>query len=286
VLIDGAEQPQKTPARVIVDLGAEKAKKFEVAVRLPGYKDVVREVNVPRGRGTSVDLSLTRSGAATPPKPAPQRPTSQPARPQVSPAPASAVNAGVASPLFNGRDFRGWHFKDGTGAGWRATGGIISSTGGAEPGRGNWLTTNRTYGDFTLTVEYRLLTPGANSGVALRFPPDGDPAFEGLELQIWDGGAAGGGDASETRTGAIYGEVAPSSLPIRPTGQWNRFDIRCQGPLVQVYLNGVQIHNLRLDSVRVGKRGRPLAERPRSGYIGLQNHTGQIEFRNIQITEL
>src|SRR5262245_59054789 len=45
--------------------------------------------------------------------------------------------------------------------------------------RGSWLVSEKTYGDFILSFEIKLDKLG-NSGVALRAPMKGDPAFAGM----------------------------------------------------------------------------------------------------------
>src|SRR5215218_1688184 len=67
------------------------------------------------------------------------------------------------------------------GAVWTVKDGVLH---GSEP-RGTWLVSEREYGDFTLEFEFKLGERG-NSGCGLRFPPAGDPAFDGLELQMAD----------------------------------------------------------------------------------------------------
>src|SRR5262245_913452 len=55
----------------------------------------------------------------------------------------------------------------------------------AQGPRDNWLMSDREYGDFELEFDFRL-GPTGNSGLALRAPMRGDPAFDGLELQMAD----------------------------------------------------------------------------------------------------
>src|SRR5687767_2946614 len=64
-------------------------------------------------------------------------------------------------------------------ADWTVKGGIL------RPGqqRGTWLLSDNEFGDFVLEFEIKLSERG-NSGVALRAPANGDPAFDGLEFQI------------------------------------------------------------------------------------------------------
>src|SRR5687768_5423380 len=64
---------------------------------------------------------------------------------------------------------------------WKVIGGVLH---GSDP-RGTWLFSEKEYGDFELEFEWKI-GPRGNSGCGLRFPSAGDPAFDGLELQICD----------------------------------------------------------------------------------------------------
>src|SRR6185503_9345898 len=64
---------------------------------------------------------------------------------------------------------------------WKVKNGILE---GGEP-RGTWLMSEKEYGDFEIQYEFKLGERG-NSGLALRAPMKGDPAFDGMELQMAD----------------------------------------------------------------------------------------------------
>ena len=64
---------------------------------------------------------------------------------------------------------------------WQLHDGVLN---GSEP-RGTWLISNAEYADFVLELDFKL-GEGGNSGVALRAPDHGDPAFDGIELQMVD----------------------------------------------------------------------------------------------------
>src|SRR5437879_1665147 len=84
-------------------------------------------------------------------------------------------------PLYNGRDLSGWHAKDGKPEAWHTEGNLLVCQGAG----GGWLTSDRQYGDFELRLDYRI-PKGGNSGVGIRYPAQGDPAHEGMEIQILD----------------------------------------------------------------------------------------------------
>jgi len=153
---------------------------------------------------------------------------------------------------------------------WKVTGGVLE---GGEP-RGSWLLSPGEYGDFELEFEFKLGARG-NSGCALRAPLRGDPAFDGLELQMADFRYNPEAKESEL-TGGLYRAVAPSKQVYRPT-EWNRYRISCQGSRVRVELNGERILDVDLDGETElvkrhdGSDASALKDRPRRGHIGFQN---------------
>ena len=76
---------------------------------------------------------------------------------------------------------------------------------------------DREYTDFKLEFEFKL-GPLGNSGVALRAPMKGDPAFDGMELQMADLRYNPKANEAEL-TGGIYRAIAQRSRFIsRPNG--------------------------------------------------------------------
>lgn len=142
--------------------------------------------------------------------------------------------------------------------------------------RGTWLMSPETYGDFVLEFEARLTELG-NSGVALRAPMRGDPAFDGMELQIADYRYNPSAAPSEL-TGGIYRAIAPTEQVYRPT-DWNRFRIELVGPRLKVTLNDAVIQDVDLSTFdrpvprHDGSPAPPIRDRPRRGHIGFQHLT-------------
>ncbi|MEA2063970.1 MAG: DUF1080 domain-containing protein [Gemmatimonadota bacterium] len=187
-------------------------------------------------------------------------------------------------PLFDGETMTGWHAEGGETERWSVEDGVLSCI----EGGGGWLTTDSEYSDFILSLEWRI-PPGGNSGVGLRYPPDCHVSRTGMEIQILDDEAEKYRDIKpEQFIGSIYYQVAAKKGAAKPPGQWNRFLITCDGPLVVVELNGVEITRARMDEFTVGKGNlTPLSERPRKGHIGLQSHgKSRVDFRNIEIKVL
>ncbi|MEM9373351.1 MAG: DUF1080 domain-containing protein [Planctomycetota bacterium] len=183
--------------------------------------------------------------------------------------------------LFNGRDLSGW-VAPGDGA-WGVRNGELVTL---KPGQGGWIRTERMYRDFDLTLEF-WMPQGGNSGVGLRSSSGGDPAFTGFEVQILD---THGEEPGLRNCGAIYEAVEPAAMAVHPSGQWNSYRIRLVGDVLDVWLNGVRIH----EATRLDDRGffrepsapLPLNARATTGYIAIQDHGHPFRYRNIRIKDL
>src|SRR5882672_4858491 len=98
---------------------------------------------------------------------------------------------------------------------WRVENGVLQ---GSEP-RGTWLVSEKEYGDFILEFEWKLGERG-NSGIALRAPLFGDPAFDGMELQMVDPRYYGDTKVPPAElTGSLYKAVAPLKQIYKPA-EW------------------------------------------------------------------
>src|SRR5699024_2028464 len=150
---------------------------------------------------------------------------------------------------------------------------------------GGWLSTTETYDDFKLQLEYRL-PEGGNSGVFLRAPHEGDPAYKGMEIQLLDDDAEQYAELEPWQyTGSIYDVKAPSQRASKVAGQLQKIGITLDGPKIKVRLNGQLVINTILVHFMDRAEEHPCLKR-RSGYIGLQNHNSLVEFRNITVKEI
>lgn len=197
------------------------------------------------------------------------------------PADSKDAPAGF-TPLFNGKDLSGWKILGGNIKNWGAEDGLLYVQGGG----GGWLMTEKQYGNFELRLQYKVPVNG-NSGVALRAPLEGDPAYKGMEIQILDDAGPAYKNLKPTQyTGSIYDVVPPSKRVTKPAGEWNQFRILCKGPKVTIELNGTTIVDANLDDLKEqhGKRHPGLLRD--KGHLGLQSHDGRVEFRGLMVKEL
>jgi len=140
------------------------------------------------------------------------------------------------------------------------------------------------YSDFILRFDFKL-QEGANNGVAVRAPLQGDPAFLGMEIQVIDTDGWPGRLKPFQVHGSIYGVVPAKTGHLKSAGQWNSQEISCAGRRVKVTLNGAVIVDANLDEVQpIDGREHPGLKRDK-GHIGLLGHTQGAEFRNIRIKE-
>ena len=183
--------------------------------------------------------------------------------------------------LFNGVDLTGWKIIGGKEGSWGVEQGVLYTSGDG----GGWLSTGREYDNFELDCDFRL-AEGGNSGVFLRSPREGDPAYTGMEIQVLDDYAREYAALQSWQyCGSIYGVQAPSVRASRKAHEWQHYHIVALGPHVSVTLNGQLIVDADLTDHMDKESTHPGLKR-RSGFIGLQCHTVRVEYRNITVKEL
>lgn len=219
--------------------------------------------------------------------------------PQVSARPIgrSVPRVAGAVPLFDSSEVGGWRIHEGKAGAWKRTGSVVSSAGSG----GGWLMTEADFSDFELSFDYRL-GPGANSGVAIRATPEGNPSSSGIEVQLLDDTAPKYAGLNPNQyTGSLYYQVAPQVRPeLRPVGEWNQCRIRCAGFLIEVAINGQVVNRVHLAPVPPSASGEQqklipvsyvdapvsLQEKPPLGRIALQSHPAGVEFRGMELLPL
>jgi hypothetical protein len=185
-------------------------------------------------------------------------------------------------PLFNGQDLSGWEGADTDAAAcWRVEEGLLVCTGEEGP----WLRSAQEHGDFNLRLEYRL-KPGGNSGIYLRVPANGAHRGReidgegpcGVEVQLLDDASDRYADIADYQfCGSVYA-IAPAREHVsRSAGEWNTIEIDCRGTDYRVVHNGIVVVDARAEEFA------ELANRQTSGFLGLQNHSEHVWFRNLRL---
>ncbi len=186
--------------------------------------------------------------------------------------------------LFNGRTLDGWV---GNTIGYTVEDGALVFDPKAAD-RSN-LYTAREYEDFQFRFEFQL-TPGANSGVGIRAPREGDAAYVGMEIQVLDDDAPMYATLQPYQYhGSVYGIIPAKRGFLRPVGEWNTEEILVRGSRIRVTLNGTVIVDGDLAAAAkdgtMDHRSHPGVDRA-GGYIGWLSHDSVVRFRNIRIRDL
>jgi len=162
---------------------------------------------------------------------------------------------------------------------------VVSPKGGTH---GN-LFTEKEYSDFIFRFEFQL-TPGANNGLGIHAPLEGDAAYVGKELQILDNTADIYKDLQDYQYhGSVYGIIPAKRGFLKPVGEWNVQEVVVKGNDVKITLNGTVI--LEGNMKEASKNGTlDHKDHPgllrNKGYIGFLGHGSELKFRNMRIKEL
>ncbi len=187
--------------------------------------------------------------------------------------------------LFNGRNFIGWklHVDDksvNVDDVWSVRGGLVHCV-----GRPNgYMRTLAEYSNYKLHVEWRWPEAPSNSGVLLHASGDDKVWPRCIEAQL-KAGSAGDfvliGHTGITANGKKYQDDEKMYISVakrhdsteKAPGEWNSYDICCQGDVIMLYVNGM-----------LQNAGRKATDT--EGWICLQSEGSPIEFRNIYIEPL
>jgi hypothetical protein len=182
--------------------------------------------------------------------------------------------------LFDGKTFRGW--SGDTLHTWRIEQGTL--TGGsltATVPHNEFLTTTRSYSDFVLDLDFKLLGSEGfiNGGVQFRSQRIEKPAYEmtGYQADLGKGYWGCLYDESRRNKVLVYADSTLIKEILKPN-DWNHYRISARGNRIQLWINGTQT----VDYTE------PDPDIPQSGLIGLQIHGGGkalVQYRNLHLEE-
>ncbi len=195
-------------------------------------------------------------------------------------------------PLFDGKTLRGWTTLEGKPVtqGWEVADGTIHLK--TSDQRVGHILSEREYGDFDLTFEWKI-APGGNSGLKYRVRDyDGYP--RGCEYQILDDAKYAKLDLSKNSAGALYDLYEPSEQKhLKPPGEFNTARIVVCGNSLQHWLNGRLIVSATVNSPewRTRLAGSKFAElqnfaQNHRGRIMLTDHGSEVWYRNFKFRPL
>jgi len=179
--------------------------------------------------------------------------------------------------LFDGKSFEGWNgnldvFQIREGA-------IVGGSLEGRVARNEFLCAAKEYGDFELRLKFKLLGKGANAGVQIRSQriPNHHEMI-GYQPDLGDGWWGCLYDESRRRR-VLAGPSKEVRAKIVRRDDWNEYTIRCQGPRIQLWINGQQTVDYTEDDASI----------PQKGLIGLQIHGGapsEAWYKDVRIKEL
>ena len=184
-------------------------------------------------------------------------------------------------PLFDGKSLRGW---EGSASIFRVDDGAIKAGSLQEKiAHNEFLTTKARFSDFELRLKARLVGAGKNAGV--QFRSQRIPGhFEVIGYQCDMGESQGKSiwgalyDESRRRKFLAQGDADKVAQIVR-SDDFNDLRIRCEGPRIQIWVNGHQ-------TVDYTEADEKIA---RDGVIALQIHGGEpaeASYKDIRIKEL
>jgi len=187
-------------------------------------------------------------------------------------ATVSGQEAKQFHPLFNGKDLSGWVTPEDKALFTVEDGEIIGRTQG-DLKKNEFLTTEKTYGDFVLKAKVKIRN--GNSGIQFRSKRTSEGVVSGPQA-----------DVAEGFWGLLYEERGRGILERYPedkakelvkNNDWNEFVITAKGDHVTIDLNGTRIID-RTDS-----------KFDKEGIIALQVHVGpamEVRYKDIEIQDL
>ena len=164
--------------------------------------------------------------------------------------------------IFDGKSFEGW---EGDLDWFRiAEGAVVAGSMSMPIPRNEFLCSLKSYADFELRLRVRLIAGMGNGGIQFRSERvPNSREMSGYQadvaLEYW------GGLYDESRRNRFLArpDAAAVAKVLRPDG-WNDYTIRCEGPRIRLWLNGMQTVDFTETDAAV----------PREGIIGLQIHGG------------
>nr|NQU89512.1 DUF1080 domain-containing protein [Bacteroidota bacterium] len=205
--------------------------------------------------------------------------------------------------LFDGKTPKGWRgyslgsFPE---KGWLIEDGTLHvlGSGRGEAGGGGDIITDKKYGNFELSLEWKV-SEGGNSGIFyLAQEKPKQPIWKSApEMQILDNAKhpdAKLGKDGNRAAGSLYDLIPGKFEAVKPAGEWNHAKVLVYKGTVVHWMNGENVLEYHLwtpDWKEMVENSKfkdyeDFMNPAEEGYIGLQDHGDDVWFRNIKIKEL
>lgn len=176
-------------------------------------------------------------------------------------------------PLFDGKTLSGW---DGDPRIWKVVDGeIVGNTDQVKLTDNSFLIyKDKEFGNFVLRAKMKLRNH--NSGIQFRSEALPNWVVRGYQADAADGAWWGGVYEEKGKRGVMVNGWKGKAETVVKRNDWNDYEIRCNGDLIELTVNGLKTSELR-DSAKL------------SGVIAFQVHQGpgmEVRFKDVRIQEL
>lgn len=180
--------------------------------------------------------------------------------------------------LFNGKNLSGWVGDEDL---WKVEDGVIVGSSDKKKLRSNtFLSTKKTYSDFVLRVKVKLRNH--NSGIQFRSEQKRRHVVHGYQADVATATYFGmlyeeGGRGILDYWKALPEEERAAIFAASKAGEWNEYEITCQGDNIKMVLNGKLTCDINDP------------DGAKDGVIALQLHAGdpmEVRFKDISIKKL
>ncbi|MFI3321340.1 MAG: DUF1080 domain-containing protein [Rikenellaceae bacterium] len=192
---------------------------------------------------------------------------------------AIAASAQKSTKLYNGKNLDNWglvtkNSEDIASKEFKANKGVIDIS-----GKFGYMYTLEQYSNYKLTLEWRWVGEGSNSGVFLNLQGEKKVWPACFEVQLSSGSAGGIIHSGGTTSDEFYKNNKKPFLKgykeglEKELGKWNKLEVVCTPNQIQTYVNGTkqcEINNLS----------------QKKGNIALQGEGKAIQFRKVVVTPL
>jgi dienelactone hydrolase len=188
--------------------------------------------------------------------------------------PAVTETAGF-TPLVDAKDLTGW---EGDKELWSVRDGTLI---GHSPGikHNEFLATTKPYGDFVLSLDFRMIEGKGNSGVQFRSIRVPNREMSGYQADIGEG--YWGCLYDESRRNKVLVTASANALKTLNKTDWNHYTVRAMGDHITLGLGGAVAVNY--------TESEPPPKVARSGLIAVQIHAGgpmEVQFKDVMIQPL
>ena len=181
--------------------------------------------------------------------------------------------------LFDGKTLKGWSVQEKEAWMWKVKdGAIVGGSLEKKVPHNTFITTEKRYKDFELTLQVKVEGEKPNAGIQIRSERIKDH-HEMIGYQADVGPGWWGKLYDESRRRKVMGNWVSKEAAKAAREGWNDYKIRCEGKRIRLWINGILTCDYTEKDESI----------PLEGYIALQAHSGppfEASYRKIVIKEL